>query len=250
MCIKAAGSHHQIGLPSFDRFKSNITRRTSLFIGIITQTLFQHADRIVVIIHVKILIIRTVLVVNGSGRITHNRLTVNIWLVGGRCIGGTVLMPFLHHIQVDFQHIVKHPVWDIKTHTDIFAVSVHYHTVFLAVSHIRRVSGLLASSRYIEIMVVSKAGPADGIQPVGIISLIGKVCLACTYILGSHKFQLFAELGCRDVAWIGCSRMRLTFAVLGSDQDNPVCTPRTVNGSSRSILQHINGGNIFRSHRA
>ena len=41
--------------------------------------------------------------------------------------------------------------------------------------------------------------------------------------------------------------MRLTFAVLGSDQDNPVCTPRTVNGSSRSILQHINGGNIFRS---
>ena len=97
-------------------------------------------------------------------------------------------------------------------------------------------------------MIVGKGSAADGIEPVGVIATVGIVGLTGTDVAAVHHVETLAKRGQRDITAIVGGGTALALAGLGRDQDYTCGTTRTIDSSSRSILQHVDTLDILRSH--
>ena len=239
-----APREHQVGLPALDRLHGDVAHQLREADAGIAEGLVLQLNGVVVLQLVEVLVVAAVGVIDGFRWVADDGLTIGVVGVGIR-----VFLTGHEGIDIKLQNVVPHKLGVVELHLEVLVVGIADDTLLLGVAHVGRVGGVLRAATDVQVVVVLEAGLArDGVEPVCVVAEIVLGGLAVDDVMGVHEVGFLGPLGEGDIAIIGDRGRCVAFTGLGGDDDHTVGTARTVDSGCRGILQHVDRGDVLRSH--
>ena len=200
-----------------------------------------------IVVDGHILVVAAISIVDRLSGIAHDGLAIDLRTCR---IHRSVLMPVFDKIKGYLHLVVEEPMSQVACEVHFVAIGIDEHTLLITISKVGTVGSRIVAATDSEVVVMRKGRARDSIEPVCVIAFILEVGLTGTYVTAVHHVELIAETGERQITRVVDRGLGVALSIFCRDDDHTGSTTGTIDSSSGSILQHVDRGNVLRSHCA